>query len=109
MFRDLHFTGKGEYTDTSQCVTHLAKNIASGDLRQYHAYPACIRHVDGAKEDIRVAGAGAENAFSTTHSLMDASLGTDAVKKLIAHYLAPIEMAGRSAMISWPPDGNLGP
>ena len=36
--------------------------------------------------------------MDTTHSLMDASLGTDAVKKLIADYLAAIEVAGRSAM-----------
>jgi len=40
MFRDLHFTGKDEYTDTSSCVTHLFKSIASSDPRQYHGHPA---------------------------------------------------------------------
>ncbi len=37
---------------------------------------------------VQVAGAGAENVYFTTHSLMDASLGTDAVKKFIASYQA---------------------
>ncbi len=37
---------------------------------------------------IQVAGAGAENVYFTTHSLMDADLGTDAVKKFIAAYQA---------------------
>ena len=37
---------------------------------------------------VEVAGAGAENVYFTTHSLMDASLGTDAVKKFIADYQA---------------------
>ncbi len=36
----------------------------------------------------QVAGAGSENVYFTTHSLMDASLGTDAVKKFIAAYQA---------------------
>jgi branched-chain amino acid transport system substrate-binding protein len=35
-----------------------------------------------------VAGAGSENVYFTTHSLMDAELGTDAVKKFIAAYQA---------------------
>ncbi len=35
---------------------------------------------------VQVAGAGAENVYFTTHSLMDADLGTDAVKKFIAAY-----------------------
>jgi branched-chain amino acid transport system substrate-binding protein len=35
-----------------------------------------------------VAGAGSENVYFTTHSLMDADLGTDAVKKFIAAYQA---------------------
>jgi branched-chain amino acid transport system substrate-binding protein len=35
-----------------------------------------------------VAGAGSENVYFTTHSLMDAGLGTDAVKKFIAAYQA---------------------
>ncbi len=35
-----------------------------------------------------MAGAGAENVYFTTHSLMDAGLGTDAVKKFIAAYQA---------------------
>jgi branched-chain amino acid transport system substrate-binding protein len=34
----------------------------------------------------QVAGAGSDNVYFTTHSLMDASLGTDAVKKFIAAY-----------------------
>ncbi len=37
---------------------------------------------------VQVAGAGAENVYFTTHSLMDADLGTDAVKKFIAAYQA---------------------
>ena len=37
---------------------------------------------------IQVAGAGAENVYFTTHSLMDPDLGTDAVKKFIAAYQA---------------------
>ncbi len=37
---------------------------------------------------IQVAGAGAEGVYFTTHSLMDASLGTDAVKAFIAAYQA---------------------
>jgi len=51
---------------------------------------------------VQVAGAGAENAFFTTHSLMDASLGKDAVKKFIMDYQAPIEAAGRSAKAAYP-------
>ena len=35
-----------------------------------------------------VAGAGSENVYFTTHSLMDADLGTDSVKKFIAAYQA---------------------
>ncbi|HUI69493.1 MAG TPA: ABC transporter substrate-binding protein [Spirochaetia bacterium] len=37
---------------------------------------------------VQVAGAGAENVYFTTHSLMDSELGTDAVKKFIAAYQA---------------------
>jgi len=37
---------------------------------------------------VQVGGAGAENVYFTTHSLMDANLGTDAVKKFIAAYQA---------------------
>ena len=37
---------------------------------------------------VQVAGAGAENVYFTTHSLIDASLGTEAVKKFIAAYQA---------------------
>ena len=37
---------------------------------------------------VQVAGAGAENVYFSTHSLMDANLGTDAVKKFIAAYQA---------------------
>jgi branched-chain amino acid transport system substrate-binding protein len=35
---------------------------------------------------VQIAGAGAEGVYFTTHSLMDASLGTDAVKKFMADY-----------------------
>jgi branched-chain amino acid transport system substrate-binding protein len=35
-----------------------------------------------------VAGAGSENVYFTTHSLMDADLGTDSVKKFITAYQA---------------------
>ena len=37
---------------------------------------------------IQIAGAGAENVYFTTHSLMDASRGTDVVKKFMAAYQA---------------------
>lgn len=37
---------------------------------------------------VQVGGAGAEGVYFTTHSLMDASLGTDAVKSFIAAYQA---------------------
>jgi branched-chain amino acid transport system substrate-binding protein len=37
---------------------------------------------------VEIAGPGAENTYFTTHSLMDAQLGTDAVKKFIAAYQA---------------------
>jgi branched-chain amino acid transport system substrate-binding protein len=37
---------------------------------------------------VEIAGKGAENVYFTTHSLMDAQLGTDAVKKFMAAYQA---------------------
>ena len=37
---------------------------------------------------VQIAGDRAENVYFTTHSLMDATLGTDAVKKFIAAYQA---------------------
>jgi branched-chain amino acid transport system substrate-binding protein len=37
---------------------------------------------------VQVGGAGAENVYFTTHSLMDPELGTDPVKKFIAAYQA---------------------
>jgi branched-chain amino acid transport system substrate-binding protein len=37
---------------------------------------------------VQIAGKGAENTYFTTHSLMDAQLGTDAVKKFISAYQA---------------------
>ena len=46
---------------------------------------------------VQVAGAGAENVYFTTHSLMDASLGTDAVKKFIADYQAEYKTAPENA------------
>jgi branched-chain amino acid transport system substrate-binding protein len=46
---------------------------------------------------VQVAGAGAENVYFTTHSLMDAELGTDAVKKFIASYQAEFKTAPENA------------
>jgi branched-chain amino acid transport system substrate-binding protein len=46
---------------------------------------------------VEVAGAGAENVYFSTHSLMDASLGTDAVKKFIAAYQAEYKTAPENA------------
>ena len=46
---------------------------------------------------VQVAGAGAENVYFTTHSLMDASLGTDAVKKFIAAYQAEYKIPPENA------------
>jgi len=37
---------------------------------------------------VQIAGAGAENVYFTTHSLMDPQLGTDPVKKFMAAYQA---------------------
>jgi branched-chain amino acid transport system substrate-binding protein len=37
---------------------------------------------------VQIAGKGADNTYFSTHSLMDAQLGTDAVKKFIAAYNA---------------------
>ena len=46
---------------------------------------------------IQVAGAGSENVYFTTHSLMDATLGTDAVKKFIAAYQAEYKVPPENA------------
>jgi branched-chain amino acid transport system substrate-binding protein len=46
---------------------------------------------------VQVAGAGAENVYFTTHSLMDSSLGTDAVKKFIASYQAEFKTPPENA------------
>jgi len=46
---------------------------------------------------VQVAGAGAENVYFTTHSLMDPELGTDAVKKFIADYQAEYKVAPENA------------
>jgi len=46
---------------------------------------------------VQVAGKGAENVYFTTHSLMDAALGTDAVKKFIAAYLAEFKAPPENA------------
>jgi branched-chain amino acid transport system substrate-binding protein len=46
---------------------------------------------------VQIAGAGAENVYFTTHSLMDASLGTDAVKKFIADYQAEFKAPPENA------------
>ena len=46
---------------------------------------------------VQVAGKGSENVYFTTHSLMDATLGTDAVKKFIAAYQAEFKIAPENA------------
>ena len=46
---------------------------------------------------VQVGGAGAENVYFTTHSLMDASLGTDAVKAFIAAYQAEFKTPPENA------------
>ncbi len=46
---------------------------------------------------VQIAGAGAENVYFTTHSLMDADLGTDAVKKFIASYQAEFKAPPENA------------
>ena len=46
---------------------------------------------------VQVAGKGAENVYFTTHSLMDANLGTDAVKKFIAAYQAEFKAPPENA------------
>ena len=45
----------------------------------------------------QVAGKGSDNVYFTTHSLMDESLGTDAVKKFIAAYQAEYKIAPENA------------
>lgn len=45
----------------------------------------------------QVAGKGSDNVYFTTHSLMDESLGTDAVKKFIAAYQAEYKMPPENA------------
>jgi branched-chain amino acid transport system substrate-binding protein len=46
---------------------------------------------------VQVAGKGAENVYFTTHSLMDANLGTDAVKKFISAYQAEFKAPPENA------------
>ena len=46
---------------------------------------------------VQVAGKGAENVYFTTHSLMDPTLGTDAVKKFIAAYQAEFKAPPENA------------
>lgn len=46
---------------------------------------------------VEIAGKGAENTYFTTHSLMDAQLGTDAVKKFIAAYQAEFKTPPENA------------
>ena len=46
---------------------------------------------------VQIAGKGAENTYFTTHSLMDATLGIDAVKKFIAAYQAEYKTAPENA------------
>jgi branched-chain amino acid transport system substrate-binding protein len=46
---------------------------------------------------VQIAGPGAEGVYFTTHSLMDATLGTDPVKKFIAAYQAEYTTAPENA------------
>ena len=46
---------------------------------------------------VQVAGKGSENVYFTTHSLMDPTLGTDAVKKFIAAYQAEFKVPPENA------------
>ncbi len=46
---------------------------------------------------VQVAGKGSDNVYFTTHSLMDASLGTEAVKKFIAAYQAEFKAPPENA------------
>jgi branched-chain amino acid transport system substrate-binding protein len=46
---------------------------------------------------VQIAGPGAEGVYFTTHSLMDAALGTDSVKKFIAAYQAEYKTAPENA------------
>jgi branched-chain amino acid transport system substrate-binding protein len=46
---------------------------------------------------VQIAGAGAENVYFTTHSLMDPELGTEAVKKFIAAYQAEYKVPPENA------------
>ncbi len=46
---------------------------------------------------VQIAGKGAENTYFTTHSLMDATLGSDAVKKFIAAYQAEFKTPPENA------------
>ena len=46
---------------------------------------------------VQIAGQGAENTYFTTHALMDAALGPDAVKKFIAAYQADFKAPPENA------------
>jgi branched-chain amino acid transport system substrate-binding protein len=46
---------------------------------------------------VEIAGQGADNTYFTTHSLMDADLGTDAVKKFITDYQAEFKTPPENA------------
>jgi branched-chain amino acid transport system substrate-binding protein len=46
---------------------------------------------------VEIAGQGADNTYFTTHSLMDADLGTDAVKKFITAYQAEFKTPPENA------------
>ncbi len=46
---------------------------------------------------VQIAGAGAENVYFTTHSLMDADSGTEAAKKFIAAYQGEYKTAPENA------------
>ena len=102
----LEDTYQGGDKDFSAQITKLKGQKKSSDLLYIAAGPDDIGTVvkqfrdAGVKKPImggdgydtpllvQVAGAGAENVYFTTHSLMDSELGTDAVKKFIAAYQA---------------------
>jgi branched-chain amino acid transport system substrate-binding protein len=102
----LEDTYQGGDKDFSAQITKLKGQKAQPDLLYIAAGPDDVGTIvkqfrdSGVKKPImggdgydtpllvQVAGAGAENVYFTTHSLMDSSLGTDAVKKFIASYQA---------------------
>ena len=102
----LEDTYQGGDKDFSAQITKLKGNKARADLLYIASGPDDVGTIvkqfrdAGVKTPImggdgydtpllvQVAGKGSENVYFTTHSLMDATRGTDAVKKFIAAYQA---------------------